>query len=381
MKKFIMVLLILALAWPISGSAEDLEWSLGVDLSGLKSTDGQQLILSPQPKEIPARPSDPKALPKEDPLHWYDMEFVGWGDKKINIPESPKDGAKGHSVIVILNGDHPYLTAYSNGAQMIADAYKMKLTVWSPNWDSAKQNQMIDEAIIENPDMLVWLPLDAKLAVQQARKVNRAGIPIILSNMLPEAEALKYAIAWTGPDDWGQMRMVSRAFADKIGKKGGIAYTTHSPGGSPYFARMWGPRSEFSSYAPGLEFLDAQWGKFQPDENLRITLDWITRFGDKLNGIVCAGDGGTATGVIEALKKANRSDVLVMAAGNSKTGMDYVKSGDIYAISYQSPMADGAYMMKAAADWFNGKEVDPVTYLPKHVITKKDVENFYPPQW
>ena len=57
------------------GSTQDtLEASLAVDVSGLRSSDGQPLLLPPGSKNIPARPKDPSALPKEDPLHWYDME-------------------------------------------------------------------------------------------------------------------------------------------------------------------------------------------------------------------------------------------------------------------------------------------------------------------
>ncbi|RKX82262.1 MAG: sugar ABC transporter substrate-binding protein, partial [Spirochaetes bacterium] len=65
----------------------------------------------------------------------------------------------------------------------------------------------------------------------------------------------------------------------------------------------------------------------------------------------------------------------------SKQGMDLVKSGDIYAITYQTAEGDGALAVKTAADWFNGEELPPVRYLPQHMITIDDVEDFYPPQW
>jgi ribose transport system substrate-binding protein len=32
-------------------------------------------------------------------------------------------------------------------------------------------------------------------------------------------------------------------------------------------------------------------------------------------------------------------------------------------------------------EWFEGKELEPVRYLPKHIITQKDVDDFMPPQW
>ena len=33
------------------------------------------------------------------------------------------------------------------------------------------------------------------------------------------------------------------------------------------------------------------------------------------------------------------------------------------------------------AEWFNGKSLKPVIYLPKHIITNADVDNYMPAQW
>ena len=351
------------------------------DLATLKSGDNQPLLLALETKAPPLRPADPAALPETDPLHWYDMEFAGWSAEKINLPPSPKTGPSGKKVITIINGDHPYLTAYSAGQQKAAAALGISLKIQSPNWKVDVQNQMLDEAINDRPDLIILIPLDAKVAVQQVRKVNQAGIPIILSNMHPENEAMKYAICWTGPDDWGQFRLLARAWADKLGKTGGVCYVRHNPGGSPFFARTYGPISELSQYAPEMKVLDMQSPGFEAAKTQQVVADWLTRFGNDLKGICAADDSAQAIGIIEACKKAGRADIVVVAAGNSKIGMDAVKAGDLAAITYQSAEADGAVALKAAADWFTGLSLEPVRYLPKHVITKADVDQYLPAQW
>lgn len=395
MKKLIMVSICLIMAAGFvfaNGEAEEtqstadktanLEASLAVDTSVLKAADGQPLLrIGGETREVPARPDDPSALPETDPLHWWDMEFAGWITNKTNIPESPADGAIGKDVIMIVHGDHPWTTACTTGAQKVADAYDMNLKIQSPNWDLAVQNQMIDQAINERPDMILLIPLDAKTAPQQARKINQAGIPLILFNTLPDAKAMDYAIAWTGPDDFGQFRKLSRLWADELGMEGGVAYIQHAPGGSPYFARCFGPISELSEYAPGIEVLDKQAPGFEADKTMQLVSDWLTRFGDDLKGICAADDSAQALGIQEALKKAGREDIVVIAAGNSKVGMDLVKDGSLYAITYQTAEGDGALAVQTAADWFNGQEIPPVRYLPQHMITIDDVDEFYPPQW
>ncbi len=360
----------------------NLEASLAVDVSILTAADGQQLIkLEGTSRVVPARPADPSALPETDPLHWWDMEFAGEITNKINIPESPADGAIGKRITMIVHGDHPWTTACTNGAQKVADAYDMEIKIQSPNWDLAVQNQMIDQAINERPDMILLIPLDAKTALQQARKINNAGIPLILFNTLPEAAAMDYAITWTGPDDFGQFRKLSRLWADALGKEGGVAYVQHAPGGSPYFARCFGPISELAEYAPDITVLDKQAPGFEADKTMQLVSDWITRFGDELKGICAADDSAQALGIIEALKKAGREDIIVIAAGNSKVGMDLVKDGGLYAITYQTAEGDGALAVKTAADWFNGLEIESIRNIPQHMITIADVDTFYPPQW
>jgi ribose transport system substrate-binding protein len=368
--------------------ADNLSDSLKVDVSGLKSADGQPLIvLSTEKKVIPARPANPDALPETDPLHWYDIEYAGWNAKKVNLPKSPANGAIGKKIIFIVHGDHPWTTACTLGGKKVADAYKMGFKAMSPNFDLAVQNQMIDQAINERPDAILLIPVDAKTAPQQARKITEAGIPLFLFNTLPAAEAMNYCIAWTGPDDFGQFRMLSRVWADELKRRNpgakeiGVAYIQHIPGASPYYARCWGPISELSKYAPQVKTLAKDSPMFEADRSMQVVNDWLTRFGKDLKGICASDDSAQSIGAFQALEKVNRTDLVVVAAGNSKPGMDLVKAGKLFAITFQTAEGDGALAVKTAADWFNGKSIEPVRYLPKQIITKANVDKFYPAQW
>ncbi len=369
-------------AAPAEAEKSNLEKSMELDIAGVVGSDGQPLLLTLDGKTVPDRPADPLALPETDPMHWYDMEYAGWkADAKDNIPASPADGSIGKRIIYIINGDHPYLTALSNGATTAAKALGMTVEMKSPNWDLNVQNQQIDQAINEKPDMIILIPLDPNAAIQQLRKINQAGIPVIVSNMLPDAEAMKYALAWTGPDDFGQMAKLAQAAGEKAGGEGGVVYVTHNPGGSPYYARYNRFAAELAQKFPNMKTLDVQSPGFEADKTKQVVSDWLSRFGDQIKIIQLADDSAQAIGAIEACKAAGRTDIIITAAGNSKVGMDNVKSGDMFAITYQSAEGDGAIAVKLAADWFNGKTLAPMNYLPQHIITLADVDNFMPAQW
>jgi two-component system response regulator YesN len=56
--------------------------------------------------------------------------------------------------------------------------------------------------------------------------------------------------------------------------------------------------------------------------------------------------------------------------------MGLVKEGRLYAITFQPAQADGALAVKIAVDWFSGLDVQPINYLPKHIITRENVDDF-----
>jgi len=376
MKKLLALLLTLALLLPAAALAAL------PDSSGVLSTDGQLLMPELTVKDIPERPADPASLPETDAGRYFDMEYAGWDvTEKVNIPVSDGSGPKGKNVIVIVHGAHGWTTAYQKGVQKAADFFGINVEIMDPNWDLATQNQMIDTAINLQPDAIALIPLNAESAVQQFKKINDAGIPAFGTNTLTTSDAMKYMVCWTGPDDWGQMRKLSDVLAKAMNNEGGIAYITHNAGTSPYYARTYGPITQFAVTAPGIKTLDIQTPGFDAVACKQVVADWLTRFGPELKAIFLADDSAQAIGAIDALNEAGRSDVLLVAAGNSKTGQDYVKEGKLLAITYQTAEGDGAAAIYAMAKYFDGQKVPAIGYLAQQIITKENVDNFYPVQW
>lgn len=385
-----LVLVLMVSFASVIGVSKNLEESLDVNACKLETPAGRPLLPCGAKdaelhfitsKEIPERPENPEDLPKTEALHWWDQEFSGWGVEKTNIPKSPEDGAIGKDVILLKAGNHPYWTAYVEGAKKVAKAYDMDFQVMNSNWNIDLQSRQTRQAINQHPDLIIFAPVDVKASTRLIRQINRAGIPVIGTNTLVTSEAHKYLLAWTGPDDWGQFRLLSRVFADKMNKEGGYAIVRHMPGSSPYFARTWAPITELEDYAPEMERLAMDTSNLKAQPTYQLVSSWLSKYGEELEGIVSAGDGPTITGIRKALNEANREDIVVVAAGNSKKGMQAIQDGILYAESYQSAMGDGALAVKTAADYFNGKDVPPVRYLPKHIITAEDVEKFLPAQW
>ena len=347
----------------------------------LKSKDGQPLLLPAAKKEIPARPADPDALPEEDPLHWYDLEYAGWNAGKVNLPKSPGDGPQGKRVIFLKMVDHPYNTAYSTGMKKVADCYGIQMKTLVANNDINVQAQQVDQAINERPDLVIINPVDARACVPLLRRMNEAGVAVIASNLLPVDDGMQYILSWTGPDDWAQFRLLAREFARLMSNEGGYCVVQHRPGSSPFFSRTFAVVTELKKIAPKMKLLAKQTTDLESEKTKDVVSGWITRFGPEMKGIVSADDSGAMIGINEAIKNAGREDIIRVSAGNSKVGMDFIKEGRLQAVTCQSPEADGALPVKLAADWFSGREIPAVRYLPIRIITKENVDRYLPAQW
>ena len=341
------------------------------------SSQGKLLILwNTGQKEIPPRPDNPEGYPEADRRRWYDMEYAGWAVRKEPQPPSPGDGPEGKRVICLVPGTHPYMNVYLEGVRNIADLEGMSVEVLAGNWDSHIQSRQVDAAIAERPDMIILLPENARACTEWYKRIYEAGIPVIGSNLLPSSAAFRYFLCWTGPDDWGQGRLLAREFARCMKKTGGYGIIAHVPGSSNYYSRSYSILTELNEIAPAMECLEITSTDLNAEKTRRRVAEWIERFGGRLEGIVSADDNVAQTGILSAIKAAGRDDIVCVAYGGSSVGLEYVKQGRLQAVAYQRGDVDGMLAMKAAADWFNGLAVQPIRYLPKHIVTAKDVDEF-----
>lgn len=352
-----------------------------VKIADLKATDGQPLLPPIESETIPPRPADPEALPETAAGHWYDQEYAVWNVERAPMPASPANGPRGKHIVYLKFVDHPYLTAMSNGMKKVADAHGIELTTMCADNDSNKQKTQVDQVVTMKPDLVIINAVSPKASVPLLRKLYDAGIPVIASNQLISKEGLKYTLCWTGPDDWGQFRMLARKFAEVMNNEGGYAVVRHFPGNSCYDSRTWGAVTELKTIAPNMKVLEMQTTNLDMIETEKVVAGWITRYGKELKGIVSADDSGAQLGINKACENAGRNDIIRIAAGNSKVGMEAIQNGQLHAITYQSAEADGAVPMYLAAKWLSGEKIPEVQYLPKRIITKENVSNYLPPQW
>lgn len=327
-------------------------------------------------REPPPRPEDPAAYPETDPRRWYDAEFAGWGADKSGLPPSPGSGPRGRRGVAVLPCSHPYWADYERGLRAEAGRCGLNLEVLNLEWDGERQSRVTDELVASRPDLVIFVAADPLGATDCLRRLCRAGIPVVASNQTLEEEAYRYVVSWTGPDDWGQHRLLARRFAELLGGEGAYCIVSHRPGTSAYLARVWGLRTELARVAPRMRCLDVRFTDFDRERTRLAVLDWLDRFGSELRGIVSADDSFPMEGINRALDEGGRRDVLRVANGATKRGFAFVREGSLAAVTYQSPELDGRLAVRTASDWLSGLVVEPLRYLPAYIVTEAEVDAF-----
>jgi len=344
--------------------------------SGFRESKRPVLWVTEQ-KPVPPRPEDPETFPEDNFNHWYDMEYAGWNVKKVNMPVSPGDGPKGKNITCLLTCHHPYNTAYERGLSKAAEAFRINVKFKYSDWDEEKQQEQVEETINEKPDMIIVIPDNIELSSQWYRSINRAGIPVIASNLMPNEEGFKYILSWTGPDDWGQFRKLAVEFAGKMNYQGGYCIISHIPGCSAYYARKWAIITELKRIAPKMKLLAIESTDLNSEQSYFRVKQWLAEFREDLKGIVSADDNLVQLGINKAIFELGRPDIIRVANGSTQTGIRMLKDGFIDAITFQSAELDGALPVQVAVDWFNNLIVPGIKYLPTHILTKENVDEFF----
>lgn len=351
----------------------------------IMTTDNRLMMAAGKAFEVPKTDKSAEELEGLDDSvseKWHYYEYLDWDTANdAEFPKSPADGQEGKHVILIVHGAHAWTTCYQEAFTKAAEAVGMTVDVYDPNWDISTQDSYIDQAINAKPDAIVVIPISADHAAQQFRKITAAGIPAFCSNTLPEADAMNNILAYTGPNDWYQMRQLADTLGQELNGEGGVCYITHNVGTSPYYARTYGPLTELAEKYPNIESLDIQSPGFEAPAVKQVVADWITKYGDKLNAIVLADDSDQAIGAAEACVAAGRDDIVIVAAGISKQGTELIQSGKLKGASYQSCQADAGLAVRTVSEYFCGEEIPRVSYIETDIITKENVEEFLPTQW
>ncbi len=275
--------------------------------------------------------------------------------------------ARPHIAVFTKNRTNAAYEAARLGADRTAarlGAYTSHFVPQVPD-DIDEQRALIDAAIAERPDALVFVPVHATAVDDAVAKINAAGIP--LSNFINRLSAGN-SITFVGSDDVSLATAVAHRLLERLDGRGDILIMEGTAGSVTSQARLDGFRRAVQNF-PDVRVLSVRAGDYQHDSARLVMRQWLETF-PRIDGILCANDV-MALGAIEAMQAAGRMIPLV-GVNALPEAIGALKQGTLLATVDFDAMKMACIATEAAIRYLRGATVPAEVILPVQIVDRSN---------
>jgi len=268
-----------------------------------------------------------------------------------------------------LEENNDFWSSVVEGIHMAASEYNIEVTVMGPDSETAIeiQNEMIEEAIKMKPDAIALVPSDYTVTVPYARKIEEAGIKLILMDSVMEEEIGLSVVATNNYEGGKKMGEYLKAFANE---NSAIGIVVHSPASSTAIDREKGVRAGLASYEKQIKkvvYCYSDSGKAY-----EVTKEMLKE-NPEINMIVGLNED-SAVGAARAVKDAGLSEEICMIGfDSSMEQVQMLEEGVFNAIVVQKPLNMGYLVIKTAYQAVKGEAVLDTIDSGSELITKDTI--------
>jgi ribose transport system substrate-binding protein len=295
--------------------------------------------------------------------------MVGCGGNETS--DNGDTGGEQIRVGVTVYNMSSFITQGQEGMQSFADANDIELLWNSANNDVATQASQVESLINQGVDAIIIVPVQADSLQPQLEAAQEAGIPVLAVNTTLSNEELITAAVL--PDDVAAGAQQMQMMADELGGQGNIVILQGPLGSSPELDRSEGNEQVLAEY-PDMDVLVMDTANWSREEAVNRVKNWISSFGDDIDGIVAQNDD-MGLGAVQALKEAGMS-VPVVGIDGIEDGLRAVESGDFIGSSLQHGRVELAAGLAVALKVINGEPYEKNYVYVMPPITQDNVDQF-----
>ena len=292
----------------------------------------------------------------------------GAGDESAN---KGSDGKQNLRIGVTVYDMSSFITQGQEGMKSLAKADGIDLLWNSAGNDVATQANQVEQLVNQGVDAIIIVPVQADSLGPQLKAAKEAKIPVIAVNTtLSDASVITSSVL---PDDVAAGAQEMEMMAKKLNGKGNIVIIQGPLGSSPELDRTKGIESVLKKN-PGIKVLAKDTANWKRDEAVNKVKNWISSFGDDLDGIVSENDD-MGLGAVQALNEANK-DLPVVGIDGIEDGLSAVKKEDFIGSSLQHGRVEMATGLAVAAKVARGDDVEKEYTYVMPSITPENVDQY-----
>jgi len=234
-----------------------------------------------------------------------------------------------------------------------------------------EQKAMVDQVLKDRPDAVIFIPVDDVAMIDSVKKLNEAKIPIVLvSNPLPGS-----FVTYVGADDFEIGYREARYLFENLGGKGKIVVIEGTPAAPTNRERVRGYQRAFAEF-PGIQVLGSGIGNYQQPDARRVMEKFLTEH-KEIDAVLSANDS-MALGVLDALKAANRT-AIVIGINGILPAVKQIETGGMLATVDFNMFKIGCTAARAAVRYLKKEPLPEKVILPAEVIDKTNYKTWLVP--
>lgn len=294
-----------------------------------------------------------------------EMTTLEEGHDPVTIGWLQKNQSNAFELVINGGGEAVLEEAKEKG---IVDEYYLLDGNTDPSTQVTGANDLVNLGV----DAVIMQPaeLDGSAAVVDI--CHEAGIPVVLVNSLTSNADDCEGISISNDVEAGEI--MANYVLEQLGEKGGYAHCQGIIGNTAAIQRTEGVHNVMDKQE-GWKMLDEQSAEWQGDKASKFAQDWIAKYGDELNAIICDNDD-MAVAVRLACLEAGREDIVVIGVDFTDAAAAMIKDGELSASVRQDGTTQGAEAVRKAIALAQGREVTRETYIPFELVTSENIDQY-----
>jgi ribose transport system substrate-binding protein len=284
----------------------------------------------------------------------------------------PVCGAEAQTIALFTkNNTNPFSQAIRVGSNAAAVALGVKVVHYVPTTPDnvAEQAKLVEDAIRNTPDAIVFDPVDNDKLVAAIEKINAANIPVV--EVTDRSSGGKF-VSRVLPDDYQIALAVARRLIKEMGGKGGVVILEGIAGNVTNTERLRGFNDAIKE-AGGVKLLASKTGNYQRKPAQDVMEGWIKTY-PQIDGVLAANDS-MAAAVAETLEKRGRK-ALIVGINGSKEAIELIKNGKLLASGEFNGFVLGCLSTEIAARNLKKQTVPQEVVLKPAVYDKANFEKY-----
>jgi ribose transport system substrate-binding protein len=259
------------------------------------------------------------------------------------------------------------------------------MIIMDNQYDSVLGLKNADIMLSKRPDFFIEFQADAKVNNIVAQKFGAAGIPLLAIDVpVPGAPFMgvnNWKVATMGgnymakliKEEWGGWDAVDMVVLLQM-PAGGDVTMLRSEGFAAALVEQFGPEAE--------EKIVRADGGMGQSEQAKAAMDDVLAAHPKAKKIALTSiNEQTMAGAIAALQSAGRwdaDDIIIITLGVDELGQSQIRKNESDAGIAFFPEHYGEYVVPAVCAILEGEAVPPWIYVENEVITKENIDEYYP---